>query len=128
MTASWQFSIGLSLAAFAGTLIVVSLLTPAYRDVAGTINGPTLKAAAAMEGPSCGQARTKAPEMPASYSVTCAGGFAGDDANGERGDVTRTLGFDANPRLALKPRIGTPGRERAHRKSFPVLFFLTCSP
>ncbi len=105
MTASWQFSIGLSLAAFAGTLIVVSLLTPAYRDVAGTINGPTLKAAAAMEGPSCGQARAKASGIRASYSVACAGGFAGDDAKGERRDVTRTLDSDAHPRPALKPGI-----------------------
>ncbi len=66
MTASWKFSFGLTLTAFIETLIVVSLLTPAYRDVAGTINGPTLKAAAAMEGAACARARAKAPGRPAS--------------------------------------------------------------
>ncbi len=60
MTASWHFSIGLSLAAFVGTLIVVSSLAPAYRDVVGTINGPTLKAATAMAGPNFGQPGVKA--------------------------------------------------------------------
>ncbi len=67
MTASWNFSFGLTLAAFLETLIVVSFLTPAYRDVAGTINRPTLKAAAAMEGPACDQAQAKASGMPASW-------------------------------------------------------------
>ena len=105
MTASWNFSFGLSLTAFVGTLIVVSLLTPAYRDVAGTINGPTLKAAAAMEGPSCGQAGVKALGIPASYGVKCAGGFAVDDANVERRDVTTTLDFNVYPRPALKSGI-----------------------
>ncbi len=66
MTTSWNFSFGLTLTAFFETLIVVSLLTPAYRDVAGTINRPTLKAAAAIEGQACDQARAKAPGRPAS--------------------------------------------------------------
>ena len=99
--ASWNFSFGLSLTTFIGTLIVVSLLTPAYRDVAGTINGPTLKAAMAIEGATCGQAGVKAPGIRASYNVKCAGSFAGDDTTVELRNGTGIQ----NPRLALKPRV-----------------------
>ncbi len=47
MTTCWKFSVGLSLILFLATLAVVSVLTPAAQEVAGKINDPTLKAAAA---------------------------------------------------------------------------------
>ena len=47
MTASWKYSIGLSLALFVSMLTVFSLLTPAYRDEAAAINSRTLNAASA---------------------------------------------------------------------------------
>ena len=48
MTTCWKFSVGLSLSLFITTLAVVSLLTPTPQKVAGRINDPTLKAAAAI--------------------------------------------------------------------------------
>jgi hypothetical protein len=48
MTTWWKFSVGLSLSLFITTLAVVSLLTPTPQKVAGRINDPTLKAAAAI--------------------------------------------------------------------------------
>ncbi len=45
----WKFSVALSLILFLATLAVLSVLTPAAQDVAGKINNPTLKAAAAIE-------------------------------------------------------------------------------
>ena len=44
----WKFSVGLSLTIFIATLAVVSFLTPTPQKVAGRINDPTLKAAAAI--------------------------------------------------------------------------------
>ena len=49
MTTCWKFSVGLSLILFLATLAVVSVLTPAAQEVAGKINDPTLKAAAAIK-------------------------------------------------------------------------------
>ena len=48
MTTSWKFSVGLALSLFIATLAVMSFLTPAPQTIAGKINGPTLKAAAAI--------------------------------------------------------------------------------
>ena len=49
MTTYWKFSVGLALCLFIAALAVVSLLTPAPQEVAGKINDPTLKAAAAIK-------------------------------------------------------------------------------
>ena len=49
MTTYWRFSIWLSLSLFIAILAVVSFLTPAPHKVAGKINDPTLKAAAAIK-------------------------------------------------------------------------------
>ena len=49
MMTYWKFSVGLSLILFITTLAVVSVLTPAAQKVAEKINGPTLKAAAAIK-------------------------------------------------------------------------------
>ena len=44
----WKFPVGLSLTIFIATLAFVSFLTPAPQKVAGRINDPTLRAAAAI--------------------------------------------------------------------------------
>ena len=49
MTTAWKFSVVLSLSLFLATLAVVSFLTPAPQTIAGKINAPTLKAAAAIK-------------------------------------------------------------------------------
>ncbi len=49
MTTCWKFSVGLSVILFLATLVVLSFLTPAAQEVAGKINDPTLKAAAAIK-------------------------------------------------------------------------------
>ena len=48
MTTWCKFSVGLSLSLFITTLAVVSFLTPTPQKVAGRINDPTLRAAAAI--------------------------------------------------------------------------------
>ena len=48
ITTYWKFSVGLSLTLFIATFAVVSFLTPTPQKVAGRINDPTLKAAAAI--------------------------------------------------------------------------------
>ena len=47
-TTYWKFSVELSLTIFIATLAVVSFLTPTPQKVAGRINDPTLRAAAAI--------------------------------------------------------------------------------
>ena len=49
MMTYWRFSIWVSLSLFIAILAVVSFLTPAPQKVAGKINDPTLKAAAAIK-------------------------------------------------------------------------------
>lgn len=103
MTASWNFSFGLSLTTFIGTLIVVSLFTPAYRDVAAAINGPTLTAAAAMETISCPPRDVKAPEILGPYAAKCAGGSANGHAVMKPKNVSSGMAFNASRNPAPKP-------------------------
>lgn len=93
MGASWNFSCSLSIVSFFGTLMVLFFLSvPAYRDVVGTINDPTLKAAAAMK-------RTSCREMTEAAGVKCAAGFASGHIIMDGRTTDLKLGTTLKPRI-----------------------------